>query len=84
MLEGSKYLLNERTARELRGKTMDRIERIGDGVAIYFTDGTAVEISGDRPQAGRILVYIWKPATELKDQVPIVKDVKINTSVQTR
>lgn len=53
--------MNQRSAREIQGKTVDRIEREGEAVVIYFTDGTAVEVSGDRPQFGRVMVYVWKP-----------------------
>lgn len=55
----SEKLTNQRTARELSGKTVDRIECDGSAVIIRFTDGTAVEMSGDRPQYGRLFVYIY-------------------------
>ncbi len=51
------YFLSLGKARSLKGKTLDRIEREGDGVRIWFTDGTALSITGDRPQYGRLMVY---------------------------
>ena len=56
-----KFLMNQKTAHELRGKVVEKIERDGDAVKITFTDGTAVEISGDRPSDfSRLMIYFHK------------------------
>lgn len=34
--------------RELKGKVVERIERIGDAVFVWFTDGSAIEPGGSR------------------------------------
>jgi hypothetical protein len=53
------FLMNQQHAKSLKGKIVDRIERDGDSAKIYFTDGTAVSFSGDRPRYGRLMVYFW-------------------------
>lgn len=55
--ELKRYLMHQSGAQALKGKVVDRIEREGDRVKIWFEDGTAIEISGDRPQYGRLMVY---------------------------
>jgi hypothetical protein len=60
----AKFLMNRSHARELRGKVVEKIERDGESVKIIFTDGTSVEISGDRPQYGRQMVYFHKNETK--------------------
>jgi hypothetical protein len=60
--------MNLARPRWLKGKTVDRIERDGHAVKICFADGTALSVSGDRPQFGRLMVYYWdsKPLPEHK------------------
>jgi hypothetical protein len=53
--------MNQGSAREIHGKTLDKISRDADSVILHFIDGTAIEISGDRPQYGRLLVYYLRP-----------------------
>jgi hypothetical protein len=54
------YLMNQRAARELQGKTVKEIVREERGIRLEFTDGTAITIKGDRPEFGRFMVYIHK------------------------
>jgi hypothetical protein len=44
-----KYYLNSDEVRKFAGKTIKEIRREGDSIFIEFTDGTAMEISNDRP-----------------------------------
>jgi hypothetical protein len=40
-VEPGRHLMNQSYARQLKGKVVDRIEREGDSVKIWFNDGTA-------------------------------------------
>jgi hypothetical protein len=64
MPEGARYLINQRSDREMRGKMVEQIEREGDAVVTYSTDRTALEMSRDRPQFERVMVYVRKRRTD--------------------
>lgn len=54
------YLLTEHTAKQLQGRVVKEIVREKDKIRIEFEDGTAITIEGDRPEYGRLMVYVFK------------------------
>jgi hypothetical protein len=60
-VEPGRHLMNQSYARQLKGKVVDRIEREGDSVKIWFNDGTAIEIGYSHPSTtGGMMVYFWR------------------------
>jgi hypothetical protein len=59
--ETRRFLMYRKAALQLKGKIVDRIERKGDAVYVYFTDGSALEIGGSRGYRNDPMVYVHKP-----------------------